>query len=539
MGGDPVPTGYLHERAPVLLRLAHQLTGDPAAAYEAVYRAAARLRDRTADLDLDRRATAELVRVTRRWEPASTGTDLDWLTPRARAAVVLAFGLGWDPEGIAEVTRRPSQQVRRDVARALRQRSEEHWRSLLEADRWAVPVADDLVEGVAVTRRRTRSRHNLTALTTAIGLTFLAAVSVATVRVADRPPPLPPTADAPGLLSWTPRGSLIRDRRFVADAMRVWQRVAPPTGGIYVLWAGRIGVGRAAVLQASLSDGDGLLALVADHDITYNRPRLRLEGVWPISDPDGPAVVVPYDGNLGIPGLATGPGSRVVQLLVAPGVEGVETRAPRDVGPTRPGFETKRLTDGMTSPWLDLTDSTIAAVRLYRADGSSFVGLLPDGGIQLAPMRADVAPQPPPPWSGLDTGDPRLLADDAIWWAQTCRSPDADVQIVWQRRVPAFPAPVRLEFVTCPDGPPVAAFLTGVGSGTQSLTASTRPADAYRVDLVPPGGGPASVAIVGSDRVTVIRGHDVVVRDRVAVLPIDQVVGLRVLDGTGRVLTLG
>jgi hypothetical protein len=31
----------------------------------------------------------------------------------------------------------------------------------------------------------------------------------------------------------------------------------------------------------------------------------------------------------------------------------------------------------------------------------------------------------------------------------------------------------------------------------------------------------------------------VVVRDRVAVLPIDQVVGLRVLDGTGRVLTLG
>jgi hypothetical protein len=248
--------------------------------------------------------------------------------------------------------------------------------------------------------------------------------------------------------------------------------------------------------------------------------------------------VVPYDGNLGIPGLDAGPGARVVQLLVAPDVVGVESRAPRQLTPTRPEFETERLTDGVSSAWLDLTDSSNAAVRLRRADGSTVVGLLPDGGVQLAPIRLGVA-QPPPAWAGIPLADTAPLVDDSVWWAQLCRAARPDVQLVWQQRVPAFPAPIRLEFVTCPGEPTVAHFLTGVGPGTLEISASDRPADAYRVDLVPSGGGPASVAVVGSQRVSLIRGHDMVVHGRVAVLPIDQVVDLQVRDGAGRPLTVG
>jgi hypothetical protein len=292
------------------------------------------------------------------------------------------------------------------------------------------------------------------------------------------------------------------------------------------------------VLQGRLSDGAGLVALVAERDVTYNHPRLELEGVWPLSDPDGPALVVPYDGNLGIPGLEAGPGSRVVQLLVAPDVVRVESRPLRNLSPTRPAFEAERLRDGMSSPWLDLTDSTNAAVRLVRADGTTFTGLLPDGDIQLAAIEARLAP-PPSSWAGLESTDTAPLADDAIWWAQLCRSPLTDVQLVWQRRVPAFPAPIRLEFVTCPGQRPVAHFLTGVGPGAADLSASARPADAYQVTLVPNAGGPASVAVVGSQRVTSIHGPEGEVGSRVAVVPIDQAPALRVLDATGRAVTVG
>lgn len=537
-GGASEDSGYLLERAPLLLRIAYQLTGDEDRARDALCRAAVGLRHGAGDVDLDRAAATALVRVTRRTTAKNTDTDLDWLSQRARAAVVLAFGHDWDASSISEVMRTPLHRVRRDVAAALRHRPESHWRSLLENDHWSLAVPPNLLDSIATTRRRHREHRELAWLAGAVVVTFLASVTVATIRIAHAPPPLPPTADVAGLLSWTPRGPLIRDERLLERAVRIWQRAEPPAGEIYVLWAGTIGVGRAVVLQAQRSDGDGMVALVAEHNVTFNHPRLGLEGVWPLADPDGPALVVPYDGNLGMPGLEAGPGSRVVQLLVAPDVARVETRPLRNLSPMRPSFEAERLHDGMSSPWLDLTDSTNAAVRLVRADGSTYTGLLPDGSIQLGPLSGEIG-APPAEWAGLAPADTAPLADDAVWWAQLCRSPQVRVQLVWQRRVPAFPAPVRLEFVTCPGEGTVARFLTGVGPGTAELAASARTADAYRVDLVPPAGGPASVAVVGSQRVTSIRIPGGEVGTRVAVVPIDQAPALRVLDAAGRPVTVG
>jgi hypothetical protein len=539
MGGDPASSGYLLDRAPLLLRVAHQLTGDPAAAGDALCRAAVRFpAGGGGDVDLDRVAATALVRATRRAAVASTDTDLDWLSHRARTAVVLAFGHSWDAASIAEVIGVPVQRVRRDVASALSHRPETHWRDLLDDGRWALPVPANLLDRVVATRRQRRRGRDTAMLAAAVVVTLLASVTVATVRIAQAPPPLPPTAEAPGLLHWTPRGPLIRDERFIDRAVRVWLNAAAPTGGVYVLWAGEIGVGRAAVLQGLLSDGDALIALVAERDVTFNHPRLQLEGVWPLNDPDGPAVVIPYDGNLGIPGLEAGPGSRVVQLLVAPDVVRVESRALRNLSPMRPEFEAERLRNGMSSPWLDLTDSTNAAVRLIRDDGTTFTGLLPDGDIQLAALERQVEAAPTE-WAGLEVTDPGLLVDDAVWWAQLCRSPATEVQLVWQRRVPAFTAPIRLEFVTCPGERPVAHFLTGVGAGTHELSASARAADAYWVDLVPTAGGPASVAVVGSQRVASIRGPDGPVGSRVAVVPIDQAPDLRILDAQGHEVAVG
>jgi hypothetical protein len=538
MGGASADSGYLLERAPLLLRIAHQLTGDPVSARDAVCRAAVTLRGDAGDADLDHAAAAALVRTTRRTTPTNNGTDLDWLSGRARASVVLAFGHDWDPMSIAEVTGSSQRRVQHDVASALQHRPEAHWRALLAGDGWSLQVPPDLFDAVVLARRRRRQRRGQIWFGAAVTATLVASSTVAVVRVATAPPPLPPTAEAPGLLDWAPRGPLIRDERLLDRAMQVWRDAAAPDSGVYVLWAGKLGVGRAVVLQRRLSDGGGLVALVADRDISYNNPRLQLEGVWPIADPDGPALVIPYDGNLGIPGLEAGPGSRVVQLLVAPDVVQAETRPLRTISLTRPAFEPERLHEGMSSPWLDLTDETNAAVRLVRQDGTTFTGLLPDGDIQLTELVSRID-GPPTVWAGLESADADVLADDAVWWAQLCRAADPEVQLVWQRRVPAFPSPIRLEFVTCPDERTVAHFLSGVGPGTQDLGTSPHPADAYRVDLVPRAGGPASVAVVGSQRVASIRGPHGEVGSRVAVVPIDQALDLQVLDAKGRPVTVG
>jgi hypothetical protein len=521
---------YLLGRAVLLLRLAHQLTGDPSDALALLCRAAASVptrRRQSADLDL--LLTTAIVRSVIRSGHPGPGT-LGIAAADRRATVVLAFGLGWDAETIAEVRRTTPRRVRRDVAGALALRADADWRALLADPAWSLPVPADLLDRVRASRQGSRSRRRRTALAVSAAATAVVGVIVAVDRVVTAPPPAPPTAHVAGLLDWPARGELIRDERFIDAATLQW-RNAPthaPTGKVFVLYAGRVGVGRIAVLQSLFPQGGngpiGMVAVVADHDVSFRHARLRLDLVSALPRPQTPALAVPYDGNLNIPGLVAGPGSRVEQLLVAPDVERVQERDLR--GPlleTRPPFVTRPLTFGMSEPWLDLTGTgPSTAVRVSRSGAAPFTGILSAGALQ--PLEVDSAATPPAPeWSGLPRTFPQsALRDDVLWWAQVCGLPAPDVQLVWVGRVPAFTAPVRLEIVRCPGSILNAEFITGVAAGTLAVAQKTGDADAYAAELVPPSLGHSTVVVVGSARVARIDVGDVRTDGRVAAVPVEQ-----------------
>ncbi|MDQ1697609.1 MAG: hypothetical protein QOJ03_2962 [Frankiaceae bacterium] len=532
---------YLLGRAALLLRLAHQLTGDPGEALALLCRAAASVptrRRQSSDLDL--LLTTAIVRSTiRGGHPGPE--ELAIRAADRRSTVVLAFGLGWDAETIAEVRRTTPRRVRRDVAAALALRTDAGWRAVLADPAWSLPVPADLLDRVRASRRGTRSRRRRTALAVCAAATAVAGVIVAVDRVVTAPPPAPPTAHVAGLLDWPARGELIRDESFIRAATLKWRsaRTHSPAGKVFVLYAGRVGVGRIAVLQSLFREGGsepvGMVAVVADHDVSFRHARLHLDLVSPLLRLQTPALAIPYDGNLNIPGLVAGPGSRVEQLLVAPDVERVQERDLR--GPlldTRPPFVSRPLTFGMSEPWLDLTGTgPSTAVRLSRPGTVPFTGILTVGALQPLEIAA-TAPSPLPAWSGLPRSfPPSALRDDVLWWSQVCGLPAPAVQLVWVGRIPAFTAPVRLEIVRCPGGILNAEFITGVAAGTLAIAQKTGDADAYAAELVPPTLGHSTVLVVGSARVARIDVGDVRTDGRVAAVPVEQAGPVHVVSGTG------
>jgi hypothetical protein len=202
---------------------------------------------------------------------------------------------------------------------------------------------------------------------------------------------------------------------------------------------------------------------------------LHLDEVDPLPSTNVPFLAVPYDGNLNIPGLEPGPGSRVVQLLTAPGVVGIEQRrvlADEVLPLPRPAFTPEPIEAGLTEPWLDLSGQRPdTAVLVHRSRASTLVELIQQGLIPAA-STPHIAP-PPPSWDGLladlDFRSP-TLADDALWWDQVCRAPDVVVSPMWSSGSGAT-AGLRAERYTCPGDDPVVTALSGASANVTWLAA--------------------------------------------------------------------
>src|SRR5438874_1001016 len=139
----PSYDGTVAGRAPALLRLAHQLTGDPATAIAVAAAALSRRRVRRAVAGGDDQAVvAALVHAVLECGPVvvTTTSPLDALSRRTRIAVVLAFATEWDAAGIAEALHVSLRRAHAEVTSVLSARSEESWRALLAQPRWDLPA---------------------------------------------------------------------------------------------------------------------------------------------------------------------------------------------------------------------------------------------------------------------------------------------------------------------------------------------------------------------------------------------------------------
>ena len=500
-------SGTVSARSPSLLRLAHQLVGDPRVAADLVAAVVSRRRMRRAlDAGDDETVVVALVRTAMRSRAAVTdGTRLAALPRRERVAVVLAFALGWDPVGVAEAMGTSARRAQADVRRGLALAPEREWRQLLADDAWDVTDAGNVDKRSMAAARRRHSRQRVEWIAACAALTLIVGIVDVSVRIVTAPPPPPTTANVDGLLPWPARGPLIRDERFLRAAISRWT-ASPraPRSRVYVLYAGRVGAGRVAVLQAIGRFGQPEVAVVADHDVTFNNPRLKLDLVDPLPRTDLPVLLVPYDGNLEIPGLTSGPGSRVLQALVAPDIDAVDersSRAPATQAP-RPGFSQESLHEGLSQPWLDLSGAVPdTAVRAYRHGVIVFTGLV--APTALLPRPASGAQSPPPAaWQGLPNSlDPDVLNDDILWWEQACHDPAATVSLVWVGRARAVTSPIRLELVRCGRERVSARWLDGGAQGARWIGSTTRTADAYAVLVLPDSEAPATVITVGTSGV--------------------------------------
>ena len=521
----------LRTAVPALLRLAFQLTGDSAAAADAVVVALSRHR-RTGAADADRRLVATVVRGAVRRRSTPSGTALDDLSPRQRACVVLAFGAGWDPGSIAEALLTTTRRVRRQVTTALATQESEEWRRVLADARWALPP-DGVLDAARARSRLDRDRRRRVLLALGSSATVVAGLLVAVDRVVDVPEPPLATAHVPGLAPWPARGPLVGDDGFVGAASEAW-RTGPgaPHGGVFVLYAGPVDGRRVAVLQALDAAGRGAVAVVTD-DGEHGGPH-------------GPTVrsVAPLDGTAAI-GVAvtTAPASPAVshpdlvwqRLLLAPGVTRLSERPPSAATPdARPGFVPRAVLDGLSEPWPRPVGSGGTGIRLNRPDGSAYRGVLLAGSAQ--PIEVRTTPLPPPRrWQGLPHALPAAaLADDVLWWAQTCGRADPVVRLVWVGGAPAFPARVRMELVSCPGVGRAAVFLTGGAEGSVLLNSHRGSAAAYATEFPGlPSFGLGTLLVVASSRVAAIHVGDRVFHDRVVRLPLHEAGPVRAVGDTG------
>lgn len=161
-----------------------------------------------------------------------------------------------------------------------------------------------------------RRRLGLLLVLVLVGLLAVPAAAGPLVSYLDRPR----VPDDPRLLPWRPRGDLVTDRDFLDRVEDVWRKRAERSGPgrlgrIHPIWAGTIGSGRIALLQAVGDDGHGWVAQVAEHD----RPAVfRVDRQERFGRTLPRALVLNYDGNVDIPMLRPGRGSALLRLLVPP-----------------------------------------------------------------------------------------------------------------------------------------------------------------------------------------------------------------------------
>ena len=527
--------------APALLRLAHQLTGDPDTARRVTVTALSRVLQRRHLADeaaLDELLMRHVLHALPRRLPRPTTTSpLDQLTQRERVATVLAFGAEWDAVGVADALRVAPSRAKALVGAALTQSSQEAWERELADARWLLSepasLHDDVVRGVRRGRHDARIRW-LGAAAVALALT---GAVVAVVRVVTAPTPLPPTAHEAGLLDWPARGDLVRDGSLLSSATRLWRAGAGgPSGHVYVLWAGRVGVGRLVVLQARIGAGVPSVAVVADHDVTFAHARLHLDVVAPLPAGRPPLLLIPYDGNLNVAGLQSGPGQLVLQVLVRPGLDRVDERGSSEalsVPSLRPAFHVRAINAGLSEPWLDVRgDQVTTAIRAWSAGRIVFTGLVGPGLVAL-PVFASTS-DPPAAWSGLPRALPLdVLLDDALWWSQVCHDAHPSVSLIWDDLTSTNRS--RMEFVSCPGRQWAAQFVTESSTGTEWGFTRVLRSSAAVVGRAPLG---ELLVVVGDRSVATIQlGNDRFV-GRTFVGPWPSTRPVRVLDAQGRQLPL-
>lgn len=546
-------------RAPTVLRLAGQLAGDPDAAVAAtceVLSRGRRLRQPADGVD-DEALLCDLVRTALRRRPSHVGephSPLDELSVPQRVATVLAFGQGWDPDGVAEAMRSTRRRVRRHVRHALELGPEAAWRRLLCSPDWDLTPPADIADRCreAARRRSVRRSHRL--LAAAAATVTLVGAAVTVDRVVNAPGPFPPTAHSARLLPWPARGELVRDRALVAAAVAAWRRQVVPVGvrrrafvpadRAYVLYAGRVDGARLVVLQALTAGDDAEVAVVAEQGAPSGRPRLRLTFVAPLAHADVPMLAIPDPGSRDRPGQEGGPGSRFERVLVAPGVDRIEYRAVLNDSAAPDGllrFSTGRLTRGLSDPWPDRTGAEPAtAVRAYRGAQRVFTGLLTAGGVQPVPIAPRIAPAPGA-WPARHVSiDRATLHGDAVWWAQFCQRPDPLVQPAWAGGAPMLTTALRMEFVRCTPASLVVGFLTGPGAAPTLVDTATGPADVYTARIRSPGNPrPSAVVAVGSVRVSrILVGRDYAAHGQVAAVSVGGTPPVTAFDRYGRRLVV-
>ncbi len=245
-------------------------------------------------------------------------------------------------------------------------------------------------------RRPARRRYGLLLVALLVGVLAVPAGLGQFLDGADRPA----APDDRRLLRWTPRGDLAGDRGFVADATKVWQGELERLSGtsldqVYPVWAGSIGSGRIALLQAVGSDGTPRIAQVAEHG---EGATLRLDSQDVIGPTRPRALVINYDGNVDIPMLRPGRGSAVLRLLLPPNTENVSLlRRIRDT-PTVGEDNWERLphsSEGLTATWLHLDSRSPggSVVVLARpvdgaADSVTTVAAAPEHVVAQQPQTA-------------------------------------------------------------------------------------------------------------------------------------------------------
>ena len=533
----------LSRHAAALLRLAHQLVGDPGGAVEVVLAAAARLPRHGKSDQLGQRAIRlVLPRARNALRHRSTGgavpTPLDELSGLTRTCVVLAFALDWDPQTIADACKSTPHRVQACVAEALHVQPESAWRALLGEARWNVRVPADLV--VSVDRMRRRGRHRRRQLALGVGcvaVTLVGAVTAA-VKVIAAPGPLPPAAHVAGLLSWPPRGPLIRNSTLIDRAAAVWAEHGPAHEAAHPLWAGEIGRGRLVVLQAQSATGP-TVAVIGDESDRRGVPHLTVQSIRPLRDTRTPMVAVPYGGNLGLLGLEGGAGAAIVQMLTAPGVDKIVERHFAGSSDRRSPYVSHPVTNGVSTPWVDVAlggGVPSTAVTAYRNGRLLYRGIL-GRRLDLTPVLGHIV-DPEAQWAGLARAgtDGDTLADDFIWWAQTCHGRATVVRLLWTGQAPGIGTPVRLETYQCGARPGHAVFLTGFSDGARVFAVRKVGPPVYAAEFAPVGGAPASFALVGSREVAAYRVEGKRVPGRVAVVSDRNSPRIEALDAHGRVL---
>jgi hypothetical protein len=290
-------------------------------------------------------------------------------------------------------------------------------------------------------RRSARVRGMAALLAAVVLLGGVALVNLVRTQILDRPGPV-----ASGLLPWPSQGNLRNDRSLIRAANGVFTQAAPgiaapPFHARHVLYAGTVGEGRLVVLEALDQTGAAWIGVIGEHGPT-GRTKLTMEDrpdrLFP---PFPPVLVVPYDGNIDLPGLEPAAPGAYVQALAEPGITAVLHRGRGTEGldlssPTAPGFRRSPVIGGLSSAWFTLPNGpTRGVVRALSGDRVVYEGLVDLDEVDPRPVSVHLAGAPPG-WLAGSAVAAQQVHDDALLYAAQREQSDVVAAPLWSGSLP-------------------------------------------------------------------------------------------------------